>query len=72
MYRYEDMKEDESGTVLRVSDFLGVPVTDTRATNIAEITTFNKMKQDPTANFEVRYIPHFGTINHPHIMTTAI
>ncbi|KAL5248305.1 hypothetical protein ACHWQZ_G017478 [Mnemiopsis leidyi] len=50
--RYEDMKTDETGTVQKIADFLEVPISEDRAKEIAELTTFNKMKKDPTANFQ--------------------
>ena len=46
------MKADEAGTVQKIADFLNLPITTARALEIAELTTFNKMKQDPTANFQ--------------------
>lgn len=51
-HRYEDMKADETGTVQKIADFLEVPISEDRAKEIAELTTFNKMKKDPTANFQ--------------------
>ena len=44
------MKADEAGTVQKVAAFLDHPVTPYEASRIAELTTFVKMKQDPTAN----------------------
>jgi hypothetical protein len=46
------MKADESGTVQKIASFLKTPVSKDRAVEIAELTTFNKMKKDPTANFQ--------------------
>ena len=50
--RYEDMKGDEAGTVQKISNFLGHPVSPEESIRIAELTTFNKMQKDPTANFQ--------------------
>ena len=46
------MKADETGTVQKIASFLDIPISKERAAEIAELTTFNKMKKDPTANFQ--------------------
>ena len=46
------MKADETGTVQKIASFLDIPISKGRAAEIAELTTFNKMKKDPTANFQ--------------------
>lgn len=39
------MKADEAGTVLKIADFIGETTSRDRATEIASLTTFNKMKK---------------------------
>ena len=49
--KYEDMKRDLPGNVAKVASFIGVDLSSDLVSKIADMTTFEKMKKDDSANF---------------------
>jgi len=56
--KYEDMKKDLPGTVAKIASFIGVAASDEVLSKVAELTTFDKMKSNPTTNYEWRPTEH--------------
>ena len=48
--KYEDMKADLRGTVKSISQFMGYSLDETVIDRIAEQSTFENMRSDPSAN----------------------
>ena len=48
--KYEDMKRDLSGAVFQIASFIGADLSRDVITKIADLTSFDKMKEDNTAN----------------------
>ena len=49
--KYEDMKRNLPGAVSQIASFLGVELSSDVITKIVDLTSFDKMKQDDTANY---------------------
>ena len=56
--KYEDMKKDLSGTVAKIASYIGTDVSDEVISKVAKMTTFNKMRSNPTTNYEWRPTEH--------------
>ena len=55
---YEDMKEDLTQAVTRIADFIGKDVSKEVIAKIVDLTSFEKMKDDNTANYSWYKIHH--------------
>ena len=49
--KYEDMKRDLPGAVSQIASFIGANLSNDVITKIADLTSFDKMKNDTTANY---------------------
>ena len=49
--KYEDMKKDLSAAVSQVASFIGADISNDVIGKIADMTSFDKMKSDNTANY---------------------
>ena len=49
--KYEDMKKDLRQAVCQIAEFIGSSLSEEVITKIVELTTFEKMKNDNTANY---------------------
>ena len=58
MLLYEDMKEDLTQAVTRIADFIGKDVSKEVIAKIADLTSFENMKDDNTANYSWNKIHH--------------
>ena len=47
--KYEDMKRDLPGAVSQIASFIGANLSNDVITKIADLTSFDKMKNDTTA-----------------------
>ena len=52
--KYEDMHADLSGNVKKIADFLGIHLEDSIVKKIVDLTTFDVMKMNPSANYSWR------------------
>ncbi len=50
--KYEDLKKDLSGNVLKIASFIGTNLSDDVVTRVADMATFDKMKENPTTNYK--------------------
>ena len=52
--KYEDMKKDLESTVSTIASFMGINLSNDIITKIANLTSFERMKEDNTANYSWR------------------
>ena len=49
---YEDLKQDPVGEIEKVAKFLGLELQQEELERVAEITSFNSMKENPRTNYQ--------------------
>ena len=57
---YEDMKKDLTLAVTQIATFMGYSLTDDVIKNIADATTFDKMKNNPVASRKLTFDAEFN------------
>nr|XP_023014300.1 sulfotransferase family cytosolic 1B member 1-like [Leptinotarsa decemlineata] len=50
--KYEEMKEDTKGSVKKIADFLGKPLTDEEAESVVDFLSFQRMRVNSSCNAE--------------------
>ncbi len=68
--KYEDMKKDLAQAISRIAAFMEVKLSDDVITKIADLTSFEKMAKDSTANFS--WSDHWQKENVPVFMRKGI